>query len=412
MNTLSTTAEKTVSHSGSITERWAKTLFVRFMDHLTHGQLSVSDGDEMMIFGSDSDLSAHITVLDPRFYSKLILGGSIGAGEAYVERYWDTNDLVAVVRVISRNLELLNKLEKRFGWFFKPYRLLLHRRNRNDKSGSRRNIISHYDLGNDLYQGFLDSRMMYSSAIYPDNDSNLEQAAGHKLDIICRKLDLRPGDSVVEIGSGWGGFAIHAAANYGCRVTTTTISDAQYEEAKKRIEEAGLSDRITLLKKDYRDLDGTFDKLVSIEMIEAVGHEYLPDYFAKCSSLLKSNGKMLLQAITISDQNYDHYLSGVDFIQRHVFPGGCLVANTVMFDLITRNTDMVVRDLDDFGYDYARTLNDWRIAFGRCTDSLELKGYDDRFRRLWNFYLAYCEGGFRERRISVVHLVATKPDNR
>ena len=412
MNTLTTTAEKAQERSGSMTERWAKALFLKFMQHLNNGQLIVSDGEEVMTFGSDGELSARITVLDQQFYSKLILGGSIGAGEAYIDRLWDTNDLVAVVRIIARNMGLLNRLEKRFGWLFQPYRLVLHRRNRNNKSGAKRNIISHYDLGNDLYETFLDSRMMYSAAIYPDESSDLEQAAGHKLDVICRKLGLTPEDSVVEIGSGWGGFAIHAAANYGCAVTTTTISEAQYEEAKRRIDKAGLGDKITLLKKDYRDLDGTFDKLVSIEMIEAVGHEYLPEYFATCSRLLKPAGKMLLQAITISDQVYEQYRRGVDFIQRHVFPGGCLVANRVMFDLIARKTDMVVRGLEDFGLDYAKTLSDWRSAFGRSTDSLELNGYDDRFRRLWNFYLAYCEGGFRERWISVVHLVATKPEFR
>ncbi|NNK14325.1 MAG: class I SAM-dependent methyltransferase [Desulfofustis sp.] len=409
---MTTTAEKTGENSGSIIDRWAKNLFVRFMNHIEHGQLKVSDGDEEMIFGTKGDLSAHVTVLDPRFYSKMILGGSVGAGEAYIAHYWDTNDLVAVVRVFARNLNMLNRLEKSCGWLLQPYRLVQHRRNRNNRSGAKRNIISHYDLGNDLYATFLDSRMMYSSAIYSDDSSDLEEATGHKLDIICQKLELKPGDSVIEIGSGWGGFAIHAAAHYGCKVTTTTISEAQYEEAKKRIEAAELEDRITLLKKDYRDLDGSFDKLVSIEMIEAVGHEYLEDYFAKCSSLLKSSGRMLLQAITICDQAYDQYLKGVDFIQRHVFPGGCLVANKVMFDLIARKTDMVVRALEDYGLDYARTLKDWRIAFGRSTDELELKGYDDRFRRLWNYYLAYCEGGFRERWISVVHLVATKPDYR
>jgi len=412
MNTLTTTAERSEERSGSMTDRWAKALFLRFMNHLDHGHLTVCDGQEVLNFGTDRELSAHLTVLDQRFYSKVILGGSIGAGEAYIDRLWDTSDLVAVVRVIARNMAVLDRLEKKFGWIFKPYRLLLHRRNRNNKSGARRNIISHYDLGNDLYGAFLDSRMMYSSAIYPDKTSDVEQAAAHKLEIICRKLDLKADDNVIEIGSGWGGFAIYAAANYGCRVTTTTISEAQYREAKRRIEEAGLSDKITLLQKDYRDLDGKFDKLVSIEMIEAVGHEYLPGYFTKCSNLLNKDGRMVIQAITISDQNYDKYIKEVDFIQRHVFPGGCLVANKVMLDLIARKTDMVVRGLEDFGIDYARTLNDWRIAFNEAFESLEIKGYDDRFRRLWNFYLAYCEGGFRERSISLVHLVATKPEFR
>ena len=410
MNTLTTTAEKSEERNGSMTDRWAKTVFLKFMKHLNHGQLTISDGDEVLHFGSDTDITAQITVFDQRFYTKVMLGGSIGAGEAYIDGLWDTNDLVGVVRIIARNIGLLNRLEKRFGWVFQPYRLLFHRRNRNSKSGSKRNIISHYDMGNDLYGAFLDSRMMYSSAIYPDESSDLEHGAVHKLEILCQKLGLKPDDRVIEIGSGWGGFAIYAAANYGCHVTTTTISEAQYQEAQRRVEEAGLNDKITLLKKDYRDLDGTFDKLVSIEMIEAVGYEYLPDYFAKCSSLLKKNGKMVLQAITIGDQHFDQYLKGVDFIQRHVFPGGCLVANKVMFNLIASTTDMVVRDLEDFGIHYARTLADWRDAFNRSFESLELKNYDDRFRRLWNFYLAYCEGGFKEGYISVVHLVATKPD--
>ncbi len=411
MSTLTTTLSKERESSASLSGRLAKTIFLKFLRQIEHGQLIVSDGEEVFTFGTKSHLCARITVLDQRFYSKVLWGGSVGAGEAYVDHLWDTNDLVMVVRIIARNVDLLNSFEKRFGWFFQPYQLLMHRRNRNNRSGSKRNISSHYDLGNELYRTFLDSKMMYSSAIYPDQSCDLEQASTHKLELICRKLDLQPTDEVIEIGSGWGGFAIYAAANYGCRVTTTTISEAQYKEAQKRIQEAGLTDRITLLKNDYRDLTGKFDKLVSIEMIEAVGHEYLPGYFAQCGRLLNNNGRMVLQAITINDQSYKRYIKGVDFIQRHVFPGGSLVSNNAMLELIARKTDMVVRNLEDFGGDYARTIGDWMSNFNSSFDSLEVYGYDDRFLRLWNFYLAYCQGGFQEKTISVVHLVADKPNH-
>lgn len=409
MSTLSTTMAKDQVTRASLPERLAKALFVKFLKKIEHGQLVVHDGSEVMTFGTKSHLRARITVQDRRFYAKVLLGGSVGAGEAYIDHLWDTSDLVMVVRIIARNIDLLNNFEKRYGWVFQPYHLLMHRRNRNSKKGSRRNISSHYDLGNDLYRSFLDSRMMYSSAIYPDQSSDLEQASVHKLDRICRRLELQPDDHVIEIGSGWGGFAIHAAANYGCRVTTTTISEAQYQEAEARIGAAGLADRITLVKKDYRDLTGSYDKLVSIEMIEAVGHPYLPGYFATCSRLLKEHGRMLIQAITINDQSYNRYVRSVDFIQRHVFPGGSLVSNRIMLNLIARHTNMVVRGLHDFGNDYAKTIGAWQERFNRSWESLESMGYDDRFRRLWNFYLAYCRGGFHERTISVVHLVADKP---
>lgn len=411
MSTLTTTIDKDRESGASLPSRLGKSLFVKFLKTIEHGRLIVHDGAEVMTFGPKSSLCARITVLDQRFYGKVVLGGSVGAGEAYIDRFWDTGDLVTVIRIIARNIDLLNRFEKRYGWLFRPYQMLQHRRNRNSRSGSRRNISSHYDLGNDLYRSFLDRTMMYSSAIYPAPWSSLEEASTHKLDRICKKLDLQPADHVIEIGSGWGGFAIHAAANYDCRVTTTTISEAQFQEAKERIQAAGLGDKITLLKQDYRDLSGEYDKLVSIEMIEAVGHAYLPEYFSTCSRLLKKTGRMLIQAITINDQEYKRYIRGVDFIQRHVFPGGSLVSNRTMIDLISEKTDMVVRGLHDFGLDYARTLHDWQARFNRNFESLEPLGYDDRFRRLWNFYLAYCRGGFMERTISVVHLVANKPNH-
>ena len=412
MNSIASNQEQIYEKSPSLSARWAKKIFTKLISQIRYGQIVLRDGEQVEIFGTDEAFSAQVTVLDPRFYPRLLFGGSIGAGEAYIDDFWKVDNLTVLVQIMARNMPLLDRLEKKFFWVYQPFRILMHRLNHNSKSGSRRNILSHYDLGNEMYRSFLDPTMMYSAAIYPSKKSSLEEASVNKLETICRKLDIQPSDKVVEIGSGWCGFAIYAATNYGCHVTTTTISDAQYQEGKKRIEQAGLSDNITLLKMDYRELTGSYDKLVSIEMIEAVGHRYHPQFFSKCNDLLKADGTMLLQAITMRDQDYDQYIKNVDFIQRHIFPGGCLPSNNRMFELISRETDLVVRQLEDFGFDYARTLKDWRHRFNRSFPELKKSGYDERFRRLWNFYLAYCEGGFLERVISVVHLVATRPDNR
>ncbi len=290
-----------------------------------------------------------------------------------------------------------------------PLRKLFHWLNRNTRSGSRRNIAAHYDLGNDFYALWLDSRMMYSCAWYADADTVLEDAAVAKLDRICRRLNLGPGDHVVEIGTGWGGFAVHAAKHYGCHVTTTTISSAQHAYAAQRIAAEGLEDRITLLQQDYRDLNGTFDKLVSIEMIEAVGHEYLDTYFRKCASLLKPAGELLIQAITIADQRYESAKRNVDFIKRYVFPGGFLPSVTAMTAALTRETDMRAIYIEDIGLHYARTLHDWRERFFERIEAVREQGFSDEFIRLWDFYLSYCESAFLERAIGDVHLHAVKP---
>jgi cyclopropane-fatty-acyl-phospholipid synthase len=410
MRTATTIKHNESEKNSSISIRWVKNVFITFIAHLKHGQIVVQDGDQVSTFGDDESLSTKITVLDQRFYGKVVFGGSVGAGEAYIDDYWKVDDLTKLVRIIARNTAFLDRFEKKFKWLFQPYRLLKHIMNRNNKRGSKRNILSHYDLGNEMYSSFLDSSMMYSSAMYPSDASELEEAARHKLEVICRKLDLKPSDRVIEIGSGWCGFAIYAAKTYGCHITTTTLSDAQFEEGKRRIEKEGLSEQITLIQKDYRDLSGNYDKLVSIEMIEAVGHRYHPHFFAKCGELLHRGGKMLIQAITIRDQKYRQYRGDVDFIQRHIFPGGCLVSNTRMFDLISDKTDMVVSHLEDFGLHYARTIQDWRVKFNLSFADLKKRGYDERFRRLWNFYLSYCEGAFLERSISVVHLLADRPE--
>ncbi len=391
---------------------WSRFLILKMLTGLQHGQIVLHEGHKRWVFGNGGPLRANITVNNKSFYRKVLLGGSIGGGEAYVDGIWKVDDLTALVRILVLNMAFLDRMERGFAWLLRPVDLLRHALNGNSKNRSKRNILAHYDLGNEMYAAFLDPTMMYSSAIYPKDDSSLEEASIYKLATICRKLDLQPTDRVIEIGTGWGGFAIYAAKNYGCHVTTTTISDAQYQEAVKRVKEAGLTDKITLLRSDYRDLTGQYDKLVSIEMIEAVGHRFLPVFFAKCGDLLKPDGKMLLQAITITDQKYKQYAGTVDFIQRYIFPGGCLPSNTRMLQLIAEKTDMVVRQLDDFGFDYARTLSDWRSRFNESFAGLRSKGYDETFRRLWEYYLCYCEGGFLERSISVVHVVASRPGNR
>ena len=419
MNTKATTenyygTSDKISDNGrpSFLDKWSRSLVLKMVDKIKYGRLVLRDGENQWTLGQEQGITAHLTVRHPKFYRKLLFGGSIGAGEAYVDHLWDSEDLTLLIRLMALNMDRLDKMDHGFAWLLRLIQLLAHAANRNSKQGAKRNIISHYDLGNDMYQSFLDSTMMYSSAIYPDTESSLETASLNKLEIICRKLDLNPDDNVIEIGSGWGGFAIYAAKNYGCHVTSTTISDAQYEEAKKRVAAAGLEDKITLLKNDYRDLTGKYDKLVSIEMIEAVGHKYLPEFFEKCGQLLKEDGAMLLQAITVIDQRYDYYVRSVDFLQRHIFPGGSVVSNHRMIDLLTTKTDMVVRHLEDFGFHYARTLKDWRLRFNNAFTGLKSKGYDEAFRRLWEYYLTYCEGGFWERAISVVHIVATRPSNR
>lgn len=356
-------------------------------------------------------LHVTLTIHDISVYRQLLFGGSIALADSYINAEWDTDDLTGLIRLAARNLAVLNKLENRFAGVSKAFEKTKHQLRSNDQTNAKSNILAHYDLGNAMYERFLDATMMYSSAVYLTPDTSLSQAQQHKLALICQRLQLTADDHVIEIGTGWGGFAIYAAQHYGCQVTTTTISDAQYQEAQSRVKAAGLSDKITLLKQDYRELTGHYDKLVSIEMIEAVGHEYLPTFFAKCNNLLKPTGLMVLQAITFNDQNYQDYLESVDFIQTHIFPGGCLLSNQELNTQFTQQTDMVIKQLHDYGFDYAYTLRDWRAAFMAQREEIEALGYDDAFIRLWEFYFCYCEGGFLERTIGVVQVTAVKPDN-
>ena len=397
--------------TASIIDRFCKTAFLKVLGELPHGHITVKENNETILISGDntSDLKAEVHIIDPLAYRKLLLGGSVAAGESYMDGMRTSPDLTQVIQIFARNLPTLDAWENKFKWLSMPIWKIQHWLNRNTQSQAKKNIEAHYDLGNKLYTRFLDNTMMYSSAIYPDPNTSLEGAQHHKLKTICDKLQLSPEDHLLEIGTGWGGLAVYAAKHYGCKVTTTTISEEQYAYAEAWVEREQLGNQITLLKRDYRLLDGKYDKLVSIEMIEAVGKRYLGNFFTKCASLLKDNGLMLLQSITIDDRRYDSYANNVDFIQKYIFPGGFLPSQYEINAHLKKYSDLMIRDLHDIGLDYAKTLKDWFIAFSKSEDKLLADGYDDRFMRMWEYYLKYCEGGFLERTISTVQLVLSKP---
>ena len=405
-------AEAEITREAGYFLRKAREIVLSKLQKLKHCQLNVLDGDNSHRFGEEhynGELKATLVVKDQDFYLDVLFGGSIGAAESFMDGKWQTEDLTCLIRIFVINMDLLDEMEGGLAWFSKPARGLLHLMRRNTRSGSRKNISAHYDLGNEFFSLFLDKNLMYSCAVYPDRNSSLEEASDYKLDRICQKLDLTPDDHVVEIGTGWGGFSLFAARNYGCRVTTTTISREQYKMAKQRIFDAGLEDRVEVLLSDYRDLDGKYDKLVSIEMIEAIGPGYLSTYFRQCADLLKSDGVMLIQAITISDQRYRQALKNVDFIQKYIFPGGFLPSVSAMTNAIAQSSDLRVIKLDDIGPHYAQTLADWRKRFFQNIEKVRKLGYSEEFVRMWEFYLGYCEGGFVEHALGTVHIVAEKP---
>lgn len=397
--------------------RWvanfAKSQILRQLDHLEIGRLTLIDGENTYFHGDEAHaLHATIHVHDPRFYGEIAFGGSIGAGEAYMLGYWTADNLTNVIRLMCLNQSVMDNLEGGYQWLAKPVMRVMHWLNSNTTEGSRKNIAAHYDLGNEMFQLFLDPTMMYSSAIFNQDTKTLQQASELKLKTICDKLDLKPTDHLIEIGTGWGGFAIYAATNYGCKVTTTTISEQQYLLAKERVAAAGLGDKVTLLLEDYRHLQGQYDKLVSIEMIEAVGYQFYDTYFSKISALLKPDGLALIQAITIADQRYESAKKSVDFIQRYIFPGSCIPSNTAMLNSITGMTDMRLLDLEDIGPHYSTTLRMWRENFFANIDQVRKLGYSEEFIKMWEFYFCYCEGGFSERALGDVHLLLAKPGNR
>ena len=401
------------SNSNSLLDSFSRSLVLNKMKSLRYGHLLFSDNDQEQSFGDeDSLLKAKIIIHDRKFYSELIFGGSLGAAEAFMMGYWECDDLTTIVRILLMNRSVLDGFDSGFGSFFKPLRKFIHWCHRNTRKGSKKNISAHYDLGNDFFQSWLDEKMMYSCAIFDKQDCSLDKASTIKIERICKKLRLNENDHLLEIGTGWGGFAIYAAKNYGCKVTTTTISEKQYQLAKERVEKANLSNKITLLLKDYRDLEGQFDKLVSIEMIEAVGYQYFDDYLKKCSKLLKPEGLMVLQAITIADQQYKYSIRSVDFIQKYIFPGGCLPSVSKIVETITEYTDMRIINIEDIGPHYATTLNHWRERMYESIDVIKDMGYSDTFIRMWHYYLCYCEGAFIERAIGDVQMIIMKPMNR
>ncbi|HEY9255275.1 MAG TPA: cyclopropane-fatty-acyl-phospholipid synthase family protein [Stenotrophomonas sp.] len=380
---------------------------------LRDGHLRVRDAFGEVVLGeATGKLHASVTVEDPAFYRKIAANGSVGAGESYIQGDWHCDDLVTLVRLLVRNRDLLDSMEhgpaRIGGWLLRGW----NRLQRNSREGSRRNIAAHYDLGNAFFALFLSPDLMYSSALFASEDESLESASRRKLEHICQQLQLKPDDRVMEIGTGWGGFALHAAQHYGCHVTTTTLSAEQHALATARVQAAGLQDRVTVLMQDYRDLQGQFDKLVSIEMIEAVGAEFLGTYLATLQRLLKPDGLALLQSITIEDHRYEQARRSVDYIKRYVFPGSFIPSLSAILAAKTRASDLQLVAQQDFGHSYALTLRAWRQRFLAQLPAVQAQGFDARFCRLWEFYLAYCEGGFLERSIGVSHLLLARPGYR
>jgi cyclopropane-fatty-acyl-phospholipid synthase len=403
------------ARSARIGDRVAREAVFRLLGRLRIGSLTLHEGAQSYHFGTAGALQepqAEVHIHDPAVYGHMLTGGSIAAGEAYIRGLWSSPAPVAVTRLFSANLAVLHSFEAGRSWLVRLALKFAHRINRNTRKRSRENIAAHYDLGNEFFKLFLDPTMMYSAAIFPDHCTSLEAASEAKLDELCAQLELQPVDHLLEIGTGWGGMAIHAAKYFGCRVTTTTISREQYAYACARVRAEGLEHRITLLCEDYRNLTGQYDKLVSIEMIEAVGHQFYQDYFQTCAGLLKHDGKMVIQAITVADQRYMAARDSVDFIQRYIFPGGCLPSIAVIADHIATDTDMQIVHLRDITHHYATTLAHWRERFLANLDAVRSMGFSEEFVRMWDFYLCYCEGGFRERIIGTVQLVFAKPGYR
>ncbi len=376
------------------------------LERLTGGVLEFSHQGRTQAFGRESadGLSAKVTVLDAALFNKALFGGTTGAAESYLDGDWIVDDLTRLMRLFVRDGNFMNDFESgasRLGGYLLR---LYHSARRNTRAGSRRNIADHYDLGNDFFELMLDPTMTYSAGVFASETSTMAEASAHKLDLLCRRLGLGPNDHLLEIGTGWGSLAIHAATHYGCRVTTTTISKRQREWALEQVALRGLAERITVLDRDYRDLSGSYDKIVSCEMIEAIGHEHYPTFFKKCASLLAPRGRMALQAITIRDQLFEVVKGEVDFIKRYIFPGSCIPSATALLQAATTSSDFVLREYEDYTAHYARTMREWRdqIAPHKAT---VIARYGARFWRMWSYYLAYCEAGFEENYIGSAHLL-------
>lgn len=394
----------------SLAERWARSAVHALLQRLQHGSLTLEEAGQVLHFGEDrhsAAIKATIQIRNTGAYLALLRNGDIGAGESYMHGLWDTPDLLQVIRLFVSNTAVLENLD---GSGFKRQLLRAwHALRRNTLAGSRRNISAHYDLSNDFFRLFLDDTMAYSAGIFGEPTTTLKAASLAKFERICQKLQLKPGDTLLEIGTGWGGLAIHAARNYGCKVVTTTLSREQAAYAREWISREGLSDRITVLEQDYRELSGQYDKLVSVEMIEAVGADFYPAYFRRCSELVKPDGLVMLQAITISDQRFEQSLTSADFIKRYIFPGGQLPSNSEITRQVALHTDMQLIDMKDITLDYAMTLRAWHQRFNDKLAEVRQLGCDEVFIRMWRFYLCYCEGGFLERVIHTGQFLLAKP---
>ncbi|WP_422671904.1 class I SAM-dependent methyltransferase [Billgrantia kenyensis] len=414
MNMLRTHPHSPPLGNESIVTRLLKPRMLAQLGSLEGGRITLIEGNQCHRLGQGGPLQVTLVVRRPQAWRRLALGGSLGAAESYIDGDWDVDDLTGLIRLCAVNMEQLDndvgsKLARAGIWLGSLGQRLL----RNTLNRARRNIEAHYDIGNDLFATFLDQRhWMYSSAVYPHPEASLEEASTYKLDRILARLDVQPHHHLLEIGTGWGGLAIHAARTRGCRVTTTTISSEQYEYTRRRVLEEGLESQVTVLKRDYRELEGRYDRLVSVEMIEAVGHQYLATYLATLDRLLKDDGLAMLQAITIRDQRFEMAKREVDFIKRHVFPGGFLPSHHAIMQNLAKRTSMNVIGLEEIGPHYARTLREWRHRFESRLDMVHRLGYDERFIRLWRYYLCYCEAGFMERLIGTSQLLLAKPGAR
>jgi len=393
------------------TTAFFRSILLKKLKGIRFGRLIIVDGSSTFVYGDkDSEFQATITVTSQEFYVFLGSGGTLGAAEAYTAGYWFADNLVSLVQIIIQNKKTMENLESGLARLANPFNKIIHKRRQNSIEGSKKNILAHYDLSNEFYQLWLDSTMTYSCGVFLNDDSSMKEASIEKLDRFCRKLKLTKDDKVLEIGTGWGSFALHAAKNYGCHVTTTTISDKQFSYVSDLINKESLSSQVVLLNSDYRELEGSFDKIVSIEMIEAVGTQHIPGFFDKASSLLRPSGLMALQGITYNDPDFETYKNSVDFIRKYIFPGGCLVSVSQIKESINAKTDLTLVDLEDISQHYARTIKHWRQEFIKSLPEIRRLGFSEPFIRIWEFYFVYCEAGFLENLIGDFQFVFAKPD--
>tara|TARA_B100000073_G_scaffold146533_1_gene120619 strand:- start:1844 stop:3103 length:1260 start_codon:yes stop_codon:yes gene_type:complete len=386
-----------------------KKVVIKKFNHLQYGQIKIHDNGVIHTFGDlKSENKVVVRIHSQEFYVFLGSGGVMGVAEAYMAGYWSADNLVGLLQLVLKNKNILLSLDSGFAKLLNPVNKLIHWSKQNTLKGSKQNILAHYDLSNEFYKLWLDPSMTYSCGYFTNQSVSLEDASIEKIDRICRKLKLSANDHVLEIGTGWGSFSIHAVKNYGCKISTVTISDAQYEYACHLVKENGLESQIQIFNKDYRKIEGKYDKIVSIEMIEAVGHQFIPEYFSKISSLLKQDGLAAIQGITYNDQNFEKYKNSVDFIKKYIFPGSCLISIAQISDVIKNYTDLALVDMEDITKHYAETLLRWKENFMKVSPEVKSLGFSEAFIKMWEFYFVFCEAGFRERNIGDVQLIFSK----